>query len=385
MSRAPERVLFLLPSLTGLGGGIELYLQQLLGAVGAARPDARLSAVLAREPRLARPDRLSPGLADRLRVVGAPAGPRAVRIATLIARATVEAARFRPDLVVCGHVNLATLAWTLARATGARLLALTYGVEAWSIGSQWTARALRAADRVVAISSFTAAELHRSVGVAQDRIAILHNAVDLERFHPGPPSRAVAERLSALARPRLVTVCRLDDADRYKGVDQLLRAIAEHPGLAGSYLVVGDGSDRPRLERLAAELKVPATFWGRATDDELADLYRACDLFVMPSQKEGFGYVFIEAMACGLPVVAGGLDGSVDALAGGALGLLVDPRRIDEIAAAIRAHLTGASHPTMRDPQWLHAQVGERFSTACFEARLASILSTTMDTSHRAR
>ena len=65
--------------------------------------------------------------------------------------------------------------------------------------------------------------------------------------------------------------------------------------------MVGDGTDRPRLERLAHELGVPVTFYGRAPDAELADLYRACDLFVMPSRKEGFGYVFIEAMACGLP------------------------------------------------------------------------------------
>jgi glycosyltransferase involved in cell wall biosynthesis len=376
MSRAPESVLFVLPSLTGLGGGIELYLQQFVRAVGEARPDARLSAVLAREPRLARPELLPPALTARLRVTGASPEGRAARIAELIARATVEAARFRPDLVVCGHVNLAVLAWALARATGARLVALTYGLEAWSLGSQQTARALRAADRIVTISSFTAGELRRSLGVAEDRLVILHNAVDVERFRPGPPSQAIAERLSALARPRLLTVCRLDANERYKGVDELLRVLAAHPRLIGSYLIVGDGTDRPRLEQLAAELKVPATFWGRAADGDLADLYRACDLFVMPSRKEGFGYVFIEAMACGLPVVAGGLDGSVDALGGGALGLLVDPTRPDQIAKAISAQLDGSSPPVMRDPRWLHEQVRERFSFERFGQRVADLLST---------
>jgi glycosyltransferase involved in cell wall biosynthesis len=375
MSRGPESVLFLLPSLTGLGGGIELYLQQFVSAVGLALPDARLSAVLAREPRLARPALLPAELTARLRVSGASARARTARIAELTALAMVEAVRTRPRLVVCGHVNLSPLAWALARATGARLMALTYGVEAWTIDSRWTAAALRAADSIVTISSFTANALRDALGFDGDRIAVLHNAVDGVRFQPGPPKPTILTRLSSLARPRLITVCRLDATERYKGVDTLLRVLAANPGLAGSYLVVGDGTDRARLERLAAELKVPATFWGRATDEELADLYRACDLFVMPSQKEGFGYVFIEAMACGLPVVAGGVDGSVDALAGGTLGLLVDPDRPDQIAAAIRAQLGGSSPPQMRDPQWLHAQVRERFSFDRFRERVDGLLS----------
>jgi hypothetical protein len=74
--------------------------------------------------------------------------------------------------------------------------------------------------------------------------------------------------------------------------------------------------------------------------------------------------------------VAGNADGSVDALGGGELGLLVDPHRLDDIATAIRAQLTGTSPPTMRDPQWLHAQVRDRFSVTRFDQRVSEILST---------
>jgi phosphatidylinositol alpha-1,6-mannosyltransferase len=369
---SPDRdaILLLLPSLTGLGGGIELYLRQFLEALIVARPNARLVAVLAREPSLKRPELLSPALRARLKVVGASSDRRTLRIGEFVARAALEAARCKPVLVVCGHVNYAVVSHGLARTADAHLVMLTYGVEAWNVAQPLTARAMKAADRIIAISAFTASQLMRSLDVTAGQISIVQNAVDVERFSPGTPSPIVVAKLASLPRPRLLTVCRLDASEAYKGVDLVTRALAAHPEIARSYLVVGEGTDRPRLERLAHGLGVPVTFYGRAPDDELADLYRACDLFVMPSRKEGFGYVFIEAMACGLPVVAGGVDGSVDALAGGALGLLVNPLDPEEIAQAVQAQLSGATPASMRDPAVLHAEVARRFSPSAFARKL---------------
>jgi glycosyltransferase involved in cell wall biosynthesis len=361
--------------MTGLGGGIELYLRQFLDAAAEANPDLRYIAVLGREPRLARPHLLSQKLRARLTVSGASDEGRLRRIGSFMARVTLAAAMHRPRLIVCGHVNYSTLCYLLARATGARVLTLTYGYEAWDIAGSIGARALRASDRVVAISRFTADELTRSANVDESRIEIVNNCVDVTRFTPGTARQSVEAKLADLPKPRLLTVCRLDAKERYKGVDTVLRTLARNPSLAASYLIVGDGTDRGRLEALARELRVCARFYGRAADDELLDLYRACDLFVMPSRKEGFGYVFIEAMAAGLPVVAGNMDGSVDALAGGALGVLVDPTNEAELADAIRLQLTGRTPPIMRDPEALHREVGRLFGARPFGERVAAVLS----------
>ncbi|MGA7616155.1 MAG: glycosyltransferase, partial [Thermoanaerobaculia bacterium] len=103
------------------------------------------------------------------------------------------------------------------------------------------------------------------------------------------------------------------------------------------YLVAGDGDDRARVEALATSLGVRdlVTFCGFVPDDELADHYRLADVFVMPSRGEGFGIVFLEAMACGTRVVAGNVDGSRDAIGHELAGATVDPSSQHEIAECV--------------------------------------------------
>ena len=130
--------------------------------------------------------------------------------------------------------------------------------------------------------------------------------------------------------------------ERYKGYDRVLQALPElignYPKLR--YLMVGryDEAEKMRLDELIniLGLKGIVVFTGIIPDEILADHFRLGDLFVMPSEKEGFGIVFIEAMYYGLPVIAGNKDGSVDALVNGEMGLLVDPGNINEIRVAIR-------------------------------------------------
>jgi glycosyltransferase involved in cell wall biosynthesis len=310
------RLLFVMPSLTALGGGLERYCRDVVEAAALARPQAELVAVLAREPRLMRPELLDAAVRARLRVTGAHGEARLRRGGELVARALAEAAR-RPSLVVCGHVHYAALCRLMASMSRAPVISL----------------------------------------------------LDTARCRPGAPTAAVAAKLAHLPPPRLLTVARLDADERYKGVDLVLRALALLPRRP-SYLVVGDGSDRERLRQIAAGLGVDVELYGHAADGELVDLYRACDLYVMPSRNEGFGYVFIEALACGVPVIAGSVDGSVDALAGGRLGTLVNPLDPDAIAEAIAAQLA-APRPS---PTALHAEVEARFGVAAFRRRLAAAL-----------
>lgn len=132
---------------------------------------------------------------------------------------------------------------------------------------------------------------------------------------------------------------RIVTTERYKGVDEVLdvmpRLIEKVPNV--TYLIVGDGSDRQRLETKvrALGLKEYVVFTGLIPETEKADHYRLADAFVMPSHGEGFGFVFLEALACGVPVVGSTVDGGREALRDGLLGRLVDPKNPDELVQAV--------------------------------------------------
>jgi glycosyltransferase involved in cell wall biosynthesis len=135
-----------------------------------------------------------------------------------------------------------------------------------------------------------------------------------------------------------------------------------------SYLIVGKGNDTERVQALAAELGMAdcLTLCGFVPDEELADHYRLANVYAMPSDGEGFGIVFLEAMACGIPVLAGNLDGSVDALADGKLGQLVDPRSIEAIADGLVALLSGKGPADWFKPEILRAQCMEHYGQGAF-------------------
>ncbi len=194
------------------------------------------------------------------------------------------------------------------------------------------------ADALFPVSRYTAGLLEHA-GVRAERITVVPNGTDPERFHPG--DGAAREALRPGDGPALLTVGRLVPR---KGIDTVLRALPRL--LAGrpdvTYLIGGDGPDRGRLEALAAELGVAESvrFLGAVAASALPALYAACDVFVMPSRGvppdvEGFGIVFLEASACGTPVVGARTGGIPDAVADGETGLLVEPDQPDELAGAL--------------------------------------------------
>jgi phosphatidylinositol alpha-1,6-mannosyltransferase len=144
-------------------------------------------------------------------------------------------------------------------------------------------------------------------------------------------------------RPTLLTVARLEDD--YKGHDVVLEALTTVSERVPDvrWVVIGDGSLRPRLEQLAADYGVRehVCFLGDVSDEERDHWYRSAHVFVMPSRLppdgggEGFGIVYLEAAAHGLPVVAGNVAGARDAVVHGETGLLVDPTDHLAVAAAV--------------------------------------------------
>jgi glycosyltransferase involved in cell wall biosynthesis len=210
-------------------------------------------------------------------------------------------------------------------------------------------------------------------------VELLPPTFDEEKYRPDKDAGTAFRKILGLdpGDTVLLTVGRLDPVERCKGHEQVIRLLprllAAYPQV--KYLIVGRGGDQDRLQTVAADLGVQdiVRFLGFVRD--LRGCYSAADLFVMPSTQEGFGIVFLEALACGVPVVAGGIDGSVTPLSWGLSGFLCDPYSAASIEEAITAALASrASGDKRGDPGYLAARVRHDFGSSSFDRRLDAIL-----------
>lgn len=257
------------------------------------------------------------------------------------------ARRFRPDVAL--HVQWSTAMASLIsrRLTGypRRVVIAAHGRELLTehvggrLYSDIRRRILSASDLVIANSRYTA-DLVRDIGIEPERIRVANPGTDPDHFHPRDTTE-LAGRLGVAGRPVLFTSCRLVER---KGVDTtlkaLVRVIEEIPEVV--YLIAGEGQERARLENLIGELGLGShvQFLGRLRYHELPLYFSLADVFVMPARDEspdveGFGIVFLEANACGTPVIGGRSGGVTDAVVDGETGLLVEPGDPDELASAI--------------------------------------------------
>jgi phosphatidylinositol alpha-1,6-mannosyltransferase len=207
-------------------------------------------------------------------------------------------------------------------------------------------RVLADAAHVIAAGGYPAAEGRRAAGAAMPPTPVVPPGVDPVRPRPLQPE----ERANARIALRLgeddeliVSVSRLVTR---KGMDVLVQATArlrpEHPRLV--LAIAGSGRDRKRLERIASRTAAPVRFLGRVPDHDLPALLGAGDVFAMLCrsrwaglEQEGFGIVFLEAAACGVPQVAGDSGGAAEAVADGETGVVVRrARSVDRTAAALR-------------------------------------------------
>lgn len=337
------RVLALVGDCYGARGGIARYNRDLFEALALGGTEIQVL------PRLG--DAAGAALPPGIRQQPAIAGRLRFSLAALLA-----AWRARPvDVVFCGHAYMAPLAWLLARLVGAHYWLQAHGADIWRDRPDSERRAIEAADQVTTVSRATRRILLGRTNLAPERVRVLPNTVG-EQFVPGPPSAALRARLGLGEGPILLTVGRLASGERYKGHEQIFAAVpalrAIFPGLV--HVVAGEGDDRARLEARAAEL-APAPgsvrFLGFVPDEELPELYRLADLFVMPSSEEGFGIVYLEAAACGLRVVGGAGGGGGDAIPDDRVGLIVDPLDQAALIDAIKRSLgQGRVDPAAIEP-----------------------------------
>jgi phosphatidyl-myo-inositol dimannoside synthase len=280
-------------------------------------------------------------------------------------------------IVLAAHPNLAPPAACIKAFSRMRMIVMAHGVEVWSPLSQVRRRALLCADLVLAPSSDTAEKLVAVQGVSLQRTRRLPWVLN-------PDVAQMTQTPALLPLPQgfpkgsvILTVARWSASERYKGADDLIRATCQlRTAVPDLHLVVvGGGDDLPRLQKLALDIGVHdrVHFLNSLSRQELGACYAHSDVFALPSTGEGFGFVFLEAMSFGKPVVATAIGGATDLVESEVNGLLVEPHDIVQLTAAL-ARLFAS--------QQLRVELGRRGSEKVlresrfdvFESGLASIL-----------
>lgn len=306
--------------------------------------------------------------------------PLALRTPAFAAQIIGSGVWQRPNLVITTHLNFTVAAYWLKQLFGIPYWAVAHGVEAWNIQRPALQTALRHADRILAVSGYTRDRLLKEQNLDPSKISILPNTFDPLRFKIRAKPAYLLERYKLEPeQPIILTVSRLCRTEAYKGYDKILEALPQIRQVIPNvhYLIVGKGDDRPRIQQLIhqRQLQDCVTLTGFISDDELCDYYNLCDVFAMPSRLEGFGIVYLEALACGKPTLGGNQDGAIDALCRGELGALVDPDDIEAITQSLIQILQGTyPNPLIYQPEALRKKVIDTFGFEQFKKTLASHL-----------
>lgn len=260
--------------------------------------------------------------------------------------------KYKPSAIHCGQIlSNGYGGYLCKKLLGIPYIIWVYGSETIRFGrfkllERLMKRILIEAKRVVANSSFTEKE-YIDFGVSADKVVTITPGVDTDFFKPGKKDDGLVKIYSLKDKIILLTVGRLDERKGHDMVLEVLpRLLPNYPDLV--YLIVGKGREEKRLNEIVSEkgLQNSVLFVGYVEEDQLPAYYNLCDIFILPNRitkssalkgdYEGFGIVFLEAGACGKPVIGGRSGGVVDAVSDGLTGYLVDPFSPEEIAKKIK-------------------------------------------------
>jgi glycosyltransferase involved in cell wall biosynthesis len=361
------KIVALVTSAFGGIGGIETFNRSLIGALDQLAPQhnwtVRVFSLLDREELPGVDSYLYSGSTDARGFSG-----NRAQFAFAATRASHSA-----DIVIIGHANHAPLA--LIMSSPFKCL-IVHGIEVWKKLPRLRSLGISRIDRILSVSAFTQREMMRQNALAADRFRIFPNTLD-----PQPPSRRSEVDRSALGLPQghmLLSVARLASSERYKNIRSVIESLpsvlAKIPDTF--YVIIGEGSDRKVFEELAHRMGLAERVFlpGAVPNDFLPAYYETCDLFVLPSVKEGFGIVFLEAMSHGKPCIGARAGGVPEVIRDEVTGVLVDPSRLaTEVPEAILRLLT---EPALCETLGANgrAVLESNFSFARFSNRLEEIL-----------
>lgn len=288
----------------------------------------------------------------------------------------------RADVFIFSHINLAVIGLIIKLINPTcKVWLIAHGIEVWRPLSPIKRYFLRRCDKVICVSNFTKEQIIRRHQTPPEICEVLNNMVDpliklpmsivkpaylLNRYHLKDD------------QPIIFTLTRLASTEQYKGYELVIEAVSivknKYPDI--KYILSGkyDVSEQARIQTLIENYNLTnqIILTGFIPDEELADHFMLADLFVLPSKKEGFGIVFIEALACGLPVICGNVDGSIDAIRGGELGRAVNTGDATELRSAIIEQLEKPL--TMIERQQLQQKCLSYFSETQYRQRLKTML-----------
>lgn len=367
-----------IPELFSSKGGIQVFSDFFVRAVQSTYPQAEYSIFLKNDCSAQVPQELD--YLPQTQIYGSGNWKESLRTLLFSLDLIAKAVWYRPSLIIVNHVNFSPIASFLKKLIGVRFVVNTYGIECWDIDKPIIKKALQSADRIFSISDYTRDRLFQEQGLDPSKVSLLPCTFDPNRFQISPRPIYLLEKYVLRSDQRIIlTVTRLAEAEQYKGYDKIIEALPQIRQAIPNihYIIIGKGSDRPRIEQLITKLNLQdcVTLAGFISDEQLCDYYNLCDVFAMPSKREGFGIVYLEALACGKPVLGGNQDGAVDALCQGKLGALVNPDCVDEIAEVLIKILQGIyPNPLMYQPEALRQKVIEEFGFEQFKQKLASYL-----------
>lgn len=252
------------------------------------------------------------------------------------------------NTIILSHVNLAPIAcFVKFIKPTCRIILWTHGIEVWRPLKGFKRRLLEVADEIIAVSAFTKSELVKRHDIVAERIKVIPNALDpyfvIPEIKENHKNTIRAQYQIPVDAPLFFALTRLKNSEQQKNYDLVIQAIAalKDEGIAAYYMLGGkyEDTEYQRIQDLAISLNIQKQIIlpGFIADEAISNYYQAADAFVLPSEKEGFGLVFIEAQACGLRVVAGNQDGSVDAVQNPDAGILVNPQDFKAIKEVLKS------------------------------------------------
>lgn len=278
----------------------------------------------------------------------------------------------RSKKIIVGHLNFSVLAFFIKILNPfSKTFLILHGIEGWRKLNFFEKISLKFVDIFICVSNFTKEKfLEHNKFLNRKKYFILPTYININEeidYSENLPKGKI-----------ILSVSRISKNDRYKGIENIIKVmpdiLKEIPETY--YIIIGDGDDRERLEKIAEDLNIKdrVIFKGSISFQKLNFYYKNCDLFILPSKKEGFGIVFLEAIYFGKPVIAGNKDGSKEALLNGELGILIDPGDLNEIKFKILKVLKGEIDKKYLDGNYLKNKMLENFCFEKFKRKLKKIL-----------
>ena len=254
------------------------------------------------------------------------------------------------DIVILNHINLSLIGIVIKLFNPqCQMWLIAHGIEVWRPLNIIKRTFLnKCCDKIICVSSFTRKQMISNHQSDPNKCVVLNNVID--PFIKLPDTFDKPEYLLNRygfnsSNQVIFTLTRLASSEQYKGYEQVIKAVGNlkqvFPNIR--YILSGqyDHVEEIRIKSLIDKYNVnnEVILTGFLNENELTDHFLLADLFVLPSKKEGFGIVFVEALACGLPVICGNADGSTDAIKDGKLGTAINVDNLTELQDTVIGYL----------------------------------------------